>query len=287
MGAAVGWRAARPSRVGGNRRTVASETGSTYGSSPRAWRLPSMPAARLSYATPSRFRWTGPIPRPTPPFGVWTPSTRCVRAFGPRQTPACAPRIRVTLQRGNFRRLPAFIDLAKDLGARQVSFLAVDVANPHAFGRSDDFASDLALQPEDLPVFEQILSSVERDHPEDFRSGFIAESPQKLRRIHQYFAALQGQRRYPPVRCNAPEFSAVIGATGRVQPCFFISGPPEAQLPTTSGDANLWDALNGDGMAALRARIRAGMRAECKTCVCSMWRDPEPTDTRTAFEFSA
>jgi len=197
------------------------------------------------------------------------------------------PGIRVTLQRGNFRRLPAFIDLAKDLGARQVSFLAVDVANPHAFGRSDDFASDLALQPEDLPVFEQILSSVERDHPEDFRSGFIAESPQKLRRIHQYFAALQGQRRYPPVRCNAPEFSAVIGATGRVQPCFFISGPPEAQLPTTKGDANLWDALNGDGMAALRAQIRAGMRAECKTCVCSMWRDPEPTDTRTAFEFSA
>jgi Fe-coproporphyrin III synthase len=184
------------------------------------------------------------------------------------------PSVRVTLQRGNFRRLPAFIDLAKDLGAQQVSFLAVDVANPHAFGRSDDFASDLALQPEDLPVFEQILSSVERDHLEDFRCGFIAESPQKLRRIHQYFAALQGQRRYPPVRCNAPEFSAVIGATGRVQPCFFISGPPDAQLPATSRDANLWDALNGDRMAALRAHIRAGMRPECKTCVCSMWRDP-------------
>ena len=24
----------------------------------------------------------------------------------------------------------------------------------------------------------------------------------------------------------------------------------------------------------LRGDIRAGMRAECKTCVCSMWRDP-------------
>jgi MoaA/NifB/PqqE/SkfB family radical SAM enzyme len=184
------------------------------------------------------------------------------------------PSIRVTLQRANYRRLPAFIDLAKDLGARQVSFLAVDVASPHAFGRSDDFASDLALQAEDLPVFEQILSSVERDHQEDFRSGFIAESPQKLRRIHQYFAALQGQSRYPKVRCNAPEFSAVIGATGRVQPCFFISGPPDAQLPTTRRDADLWGALNGDRMTALRAHIRAGMRPECKTCVCSMWRDP-------------
>ena len=184
------------------------------------------------------------------------------------------PSIRVTLQRGNFRRMPAFIDLAKELGARQVSFLAVDVANPHAFGRSDDFASDLALQPDDLPIFEQILSSVERDHQEDFRSGFIAESPQKLRRIHQYFAALQGQRRYPPVRCNAPEFSAVIGATGRVQPCFFISGPPDSQVSAIGRDANLWDALNDDDMSALRAQIRSGMRPECKTCVCSMWRDP-------------
>jgi MoaA/NifB/PqqE/SkfB family radical SAM enzyme len=184
------------------------------------------------------------------------------------------PSIRVTLQRANYRRLPAFIDLAKDLGARQVSFLAVDVASRHAFGRSDDFASNLALQAEDLPVFEQILRAVERDHLEDFRSGFIAESPQKLRRIHQYFAALQGQSRYPPVRCNAPEFSAVIGATGRVQPCFFISGPPDAQLPGTRRDANLTGALNGERMTALRAQIRAGMRPECKTCVCSMWRDP-------------
>jgi hypothetical protein len=28
-------------------------------------------------------------------------------------------------------------------------------------------------------------------------------------------------------------------------------------------------------MNALRAAIRAGARAECKTCVCSMWRDPQ------------
>src|SRR5579863_7660577 len=140
------------------------------------------------------------------------------------------PGIRVTLQRRNYRQLPAFVDLAKELGARQVSFLGVDVANPHAFGRADDYVSDLALRPEDLPVFEEVLNATERDHPEEFRSGFIAESPLKLRRIRQYFAAVLGRGPYPPVRCNAPEFSAVIGATGRVQPCFFISGPAGARL---------------------------------------------------------
>jgi MoaA/NifB/PqqE/SkfB family radical SAM enzyme len=180
------------------------------------------------------------------------------------------PGIRVTLQRGNFRQLPAFVDLARKLGARQVSFLAVDVANPHAFGRTDDFVSDLALRPEDLPELERILDSMEQDRREDFRSGFIAESPQKLRRIHQYFAAIQGFGTYPPVRCNAPEFSAVIGATGRVQPCFFIPGPIDAQI---QGDFP--SALNSSGMVALREAIRTGARAECKTCVCSMWRDLE------------
>ena len=183
------------------------------------------------------------------------------------------PGIRVTVQRANYRQLPAFVDLAKALGAAQVSFLAVDVVNPHAFGRSDDFVSDLALRPEDLPEFERVLRAVERDHAEDFRSGFIAETPQKLRRIHQYFAAIQGHSPYPEVRCNAPEFSAVIGATGRVQPCFFIAGPPDARL-SQAPDQDLAGTLNGAGMAALRTAIRAGERTECKTCVCSLWRDP-------------
>jgi hypothetical protein len=77
------------------------------------------------------------------------------------------------------------------------------------------------------------------------------------------------------VRCNAPEFSAVIGPTGRVQPCFFISGPADAQLSESGArlGGDLTGVLNGGGMSALRAAIRDGQRAECKTCVCSLWRD--------------
>jgi len=178
------------------------------------------------------------------------------------------PGIRVTLQRSNFRQMPLFVDIARDLGARQVSFLAVDVANPHAFGRTEAFANDLALQPDDLPEFERTLSSLAQRYAADFRSGFIAESPQKLRRILEYFTAVRERGPYPAVRCNAPEFSAVIGAGGRLQPCFFISGPSDAQ------PVGLTRALNTESMSALRAVIRDGQRGECKTCVCSMWRDP-------------
>jgi MoaA/NifB/PqqE/SkfB family radical SAM enzyme len=178
------------------------------------------------------------------------------------------PNLRVTLQRANYRQLPTFVELAKALGARRVSFLAVDVANPHAFGRLDDYESDLALRDEDLPVFEQLLDSLERDHAEDFNTGFIAESPRKLRRLLQYFAAVRGRGSYPPVRCNAPEFSAVIAANGDVRPCFFIPGPRAVPM-----QSDFLSALNSDAMARLREDIRSGKRAECKTCVCSMWRD--------------
>ena len=185
-----------------------------------------------------------------------------------------APGVRVTVQRANFRQLAAFVSLAKDLGARQVSFLAVDVANPHAFGRTEGFANDLALGVDELPVLDELLRTLESECAAEFRSGFIAENPAKLRRILQYFTAIHGKAAYPVVRCNAPEFSAVVGATGRVQPCFFISGPIEAVV---SGDGTALDgfsrALNGERMRELRGSIRAGARAECKTCVCSMWRD--------------
>jgi MoaA/NifB/PqqE/SkfB family radical SAM enzyme len=177
--------------------------------------------------------------------------------------------VRVTLQRANYRELPAFVELTRRLGAHSVSFLAVDVANPHAFGRTEDFGSDLALAPEDLEPFAQLLSVVERQFASQFRSGFIAESPAKLRRIHQYFAALHGRGAYPPVNCNAPEFSAVIGVRGEVRPCFFIPGPTDA----AAQESDLADSINAGSMTALRADIRAGERTECGTCVCSLYRD--------------
>ena len=177
--------------------------------------------------------------------------------------------LRVTVQRSNFRQLPGFVELGRALGVAQVSFLAVDVANAHAFKRHEDFAADLALHAEDLPELQRIVASLEREHAEDFRTGFLAESPEKLRRqLLGYFTAVCGLGPFPPVRCNAPEFSAVIDARRHVSPCFFIGGPRQAVVKD-----DLDAALNGEDMIALRAAIRRGERAECSRCVCSIWRD--------------
>lgn len=174
--------------------------------------------------------------------------------------------LRVTLQRANFRELPRFVTLARELGVRQVSFLAVDVSNAHAFARVGEVGGGLALQAEDLPEFDALLFDLERDHGADFRRRFIAESPARLRHIRDYFAALLGLGAFPPVRCNAPEFSAVRGVDGAVSPCFFIAGPESAA-------GTLRAQLEHPAMQELRAAIRAGRRGECQRCVCSMWRD--------------
>jgi len=179
--------------------------------------------------------------------------------------------LRVTVQRENFRKLAEFVRLARELGALEISFLAADVANPHVFGRNDKFTANVALSAEDLPVLDQTLRTMEHDCATEFETGFIAENPGKLRRIWQYYSAICGRGSYPLVRCNAPEFSAVVEADGRIRPCFFISGPRDADI-----SRNVKDTLNADSMAAIRSEIRAGRRAECATCVCSMWRDGEP-----------
>ncbi len=181
--------------------------------------------------------------------------------------------LRVTLQRANYRELPAFVALARELGVVQVSFLAVDVGNSHAFARETVEGDMLALHADDLPVFAQLIDVLEHDEREAFESRFIAESPAKLRRLHQYFAALLGQGSFPPVRCNAPDFSAVIGADTRLAPCFFIPGPG---IDTRAG---LSDALADPAFTALRESIRKGARPECERCVCSMWREPGVFDS--------
>jgi MoaA/NifB/PqqE/SkfB family radical SAM enzyme len=177
--------------------------------------------------------------------------------------------LRVTLQRSNYRELARFVSLARELGAANVSFLAVDVSNGHAFARREESPPELALDDDDIAELDRSLAELEREHADDFRTGFIAESPAKLRRIRDYFAALRGRREFPTVRCNAPEFSAVVGADGRVAPCFFIPGP--AQAPRAP---DLGAALASEPMRALRAAIRGGWRPECERCVCSKWRDP-------------
>jgi len=189
---------------------------------------------------------------------------------------------RTTLQRANFREMPQIIDAAKSVGAAKISFLAVDVSNREAFGpRFADLAANYAtehaplspaLTADELPEFAEMLDRLERDYAADFASGRLAESPAKLRRLHRYFAALNGITIFDPPRCNAPHVSAVIEVDGSLRPCFFL--PKVGTLADHGVNQPLRSALNSTDAIAMRAAYRAGERPECERCVCALYQSP-------------
>src|SRR4029079_3346312 len=128
---------------------------------------------------------------------------------------------RATLHRANFRELPRLIDHAKAIGLDAISFLPADVSS-RAFGRdSAPDAAALALDGDEITAFAEIVERTVAAYSRDFASGFVAESPDKLRRLPQYYAALRGEQAFLAGSCMAPWVSVVVEATGGVRPCFF------------------------------------------------------------------
>jgi MoaA/NifB/PqqE/SkfB family radical SAM enzyme len=179
------------------------------------------------------------------------------------EAPSLPISARATLSKANFRELPSLIDKALELGLEGISFLAADVSSG-AFGRTHSPASaDLVLDSDEILEFSRVVEATLDRHAERFRSGFIAESPEKLRRLPRYYKALAGDGPFPPVDCNAPWFSAVVEANGAVRPCFFhdpIGNVRQAPL----------DRILRRDLPAFRGRLRVAEDPLCQRCVCSI-----------------
>jgi len=176
---------------------------------------------------------------------------------------------RTTVQRMNFREMPTIIDTALEHGARQASFLAVDVATAEAFGPRFEGTPvpSQALDKDELPEFAAVLESLERTHAAHFAAGRIAESPAKLRRLWDYFAAVNGLQPFSGPACNAPHISTVIEVDGSLRPCFFLP-----RMGKMDGETALREALNSADARKLRHAYRSGEREECARCVCPLYR---------------
>src|SRR5262245_60960942 len=185
---------------------------------------------------------------------------------------AMAPRLpltaRATLHRANFREMPRLIDCAHAMGLDGISFLPADVSS-HAFGRTrPPDPAPLALNPDEVSAFAEIVERTVAAYQDEFASGFVAESPEKLRRLPQYYAALGRSAAFPPVRCNAPWVSVVIEADGDVRPCFF-HGAIGSVRRTPLATIVMRD------LRAFRASFDVGGDPLCRRCVCSLktgWR---------------
>jgi len=182
-----------------------------------------------------------------------------------QKDPAFRVTARTVIHRLNFRHWPAIIDAALDIGLKQISFLPADVTS-EAFNRINTWDEPrqheiLPLQ-EELPEFLSILEEVIENYATLFEKGFIAESPDKLRKIGQYYTASYGMNPFPYKKCNAPWVSTVIEADGAVRPCFFL--PPLGNIRENS----LAEILNSPSSIAWRKSLDMDTNSTCIRCVC-------------------
>ena len=182
---------------------------------------------------------------------------------------------RCTIQRSNYAELRATVAAAHSLGLDRISFLAADVSSD-AFNRPDGWdgerVAQVALDAQDIPRLAAELDAMERDCAADFASGYIAESPAKLRRrLAQYYSALLGDAEFAPNDCNAPWVSSVIESDGTVRPCFFQ--PP---LGNIFSGQSLGAILNSEEAVAWRQGLDVRRDAICRKCVCTLSLKSQP-----------
>jgi Fe-coproporphyrin III synthase len=172
---------------------------------------------------------------------------------------------RTVIHRLNFNHWAEIINAAKEIGLNQISFLPADVSS-HAFNRevlwSDQRQHEILPDENELDELNTILEQIIETYKKDFESGFIAEGPEKLRKIYSYYAAFYGHNPFPYKKCNAPWVSAVIEADGTVKPCFFHA--PMGNIK----DQSLDEILNSDKSIRFRKELDMKNNDTCVKCVC-------------------
>jgi MoaA/NifB/PqqE/SkfB family radical SAM enzyme len=172
---------------------------------------------------------------------------------------------RSVIHRLNFRKWPAIIDSARMIGLDQVSFLPGDVSS-HAFNReilwSDSRQHEILIEETELAALQSVIEHLIEEYNEEFNSHYIAESPVRIRKIHEYYAAFYGLNAFPYKKCNAPWVSTVIEADGTVRPCFF-----HEQIGNIHNE-DLGKILNADKAISFRKNLDIDTNSTCVKCVC-------------------
>ena len=178
---------------------------------------------------------------------------------------------RTVIHKLNFKVWDQTIDAAQELKLDQISFLPADISSS-AFNREvpwgENRQKEILIEAGELDLLEEVINDLITKRSALFSSHYIAESPEKINKIYQYYRAQNNLDDFPYKMCNAPWVSTVIEADGSVKPCFFhdtIGNIKEASL------ANI---LNGAKGYQFRSELNVQSNPTCKKCVCSLYLPP-------------
>jgi len=187
--------------------------------------------------------------------------------------PAYRITARTVIHRINFRNWPNIIAAAKDMGVDQISFLPADISS-HAFNRQTAWAEprqhEVLISEEELPKLQDVVDTI-LSRTYDFENRYIAESPEKIQDIYNYYAAFYKLNPFPYKRCNAPWVSTVIEADGSVRPCFFHDTIGNIH------DNSLSEILNTNQATDFRRTLDMSKNPTCVKCVCTLNLSPGAT----------
>ncbi len=192
-------------------------------------------------------------------------------ARGVKVVKAIAASFRITarsvLQRANWFDFVDTVRAARAMELDAISFLAADVSTA-AFNRPEGWTgervSEVALSADEAMAFERLLRESFVALKEEYDSGFIVESPDKIMRIARYYHAINGNGPFPEPVCNAPWVSAVIESDGSVMPCFFHK--PYGNIY----EKDLSTILNSPEAISFRRSLNVKKDPICRKCVCSL-----------------
>ena len=178
---------------------------------------------------------------------------------------------RTVIHRLNFRDWPNIIRSAIEWELNRISFLPADVSS-HAFNReilwSDQRQQELLLDLQELKELKEIIEDIIAKHIDNNPCPVISENAERLRRIHQYYAAFHGLNAFPYKKCNAPWVSVVVEADGTVRPCFFH--PSVGNIRQSS----LEELLNSEESVRFRKKLDTNKDPICVKCVCYLHLSP-------------
>ena len=134
---------------------------------------------------------------------------------------------------------------------------------------AETMETQLVPEPEQLDRFGEVIDTQRAL----FNVGNVQGGVASLERIYAVYAAALGWREPPAVRCNAPQYSLVVGAKRELKPCHYLPAV-DAWEP-----GQLKNRVNSPAFIKAREQQRTGQLEACSRCVCfqywgirSLWR---------------
>jgi Fe-coproporphyrin III synthase len=174
---------------------------------------------------------------------------------------------RTTVQKANHCHLRETVCAARRMNLNGISFLAADLTSS-AFNRPllwpASRQNEIGLSLLEVGALEREIEALIQETGRASECRFIAETPEKLRRMARQFRVQLGLNTGESPICNAPWVSAVIETDGTVRPCFFHAAIGNLR------EGSLESIVNGEAGRAFRDNLDIANNAICQRCVCSL-----------------